>query len=179
MKQLTELAIANKAQQKPYEFQKLLEMLDVMTSKKIAVEIGSYDGGCLYAYREMFGKTISIDLNQRSNIEGIDYIIGDSKTLYNDLKSKLGGKNTKIDFLMIDGDHSFEGVKSDFEIYHKLVKKGGIIAFHDVKETQMHTELNCFVSDFWNKIRLDERFEAIEFLDSVNDWGGIGVLIIK
>jgi len=33
--------------------------------------------------------------------------------------------------LFPDGDHSYEGVKRDFEMYSPLVRPGGIIAFHD------------------------------------------------
>ncbi|MEO0196406.1 MAG: class I SAM-dependent methyltransferase [candidate division WOR-3 bacterium] len=40
--------------------------------------------------------------------------------------------NSKLDFLFIEGNHSYEGVKMDFEMYFPLVRKGGIIAFHDI-----------------------------------------------
>lgn len=36
-----------------------------------------------------------------------------------------------IDFLFIDGDHRYSGVKRDYELYSPLVRPGGIIAFHD------------------------------------------------
>ena len=77
MEKLVELAIANKAQQKPKEFCGLLETLNEMTSNKIAVEIGSYDGGCLHAYIKLFDKVISIDLENRSRLKEVDYIIVD------------------------------------------------------------------------------------------------------
>ncbi len=37
----------------------------------------------------------------------------------------------KIDFLFIDGDHNYEGVKKDWELYSPLLKSGSVIAFHD------------------------------------------------
>jgi len=37
-----------------------------------------------------------------------------------------------LDFLFIDGDHSYEGVARDFELYSPLVRPGGLIAFHDI-----------------------------------------------
>ncbi|MBD3272734.1 hypothetical protein GF385_00070 [Candidatus Dependentiae bacterium] len=37
----------------------------------------------------------------------------------------------KIDFLFIDGDHSYEGCKNDWDNYSKLLKNGFFIAFHD------------------------------------------------
>lgn len=46
------------------------------------------------------------------------------------VKRILGGH--KLDFLFIDGDHTYEGVKKDFEMYSPLVRKGGLIAFHDI-----------------------------------------------
>ena len=36
-----------------------------------------------------------------------------------------------IDFLFIDGDHSIEGCKEDFDMYAPKLKPGGYIAFHD------------------------------------------------
>lgn len=42
-----------------------------------------------------------------------------------------------VDFIFIDGDHSFEGVKKDTEKSIDYLKKrnGGIIAWHDVKNS--------------------------------------------
>lgn len=37
----------------------------------------------------------------------------------------------KIDLIFIDGNHSYEGVKQDFDDWFPLVKKGGIIFLHD------------------------------------------------
>lgn len=37
----------------------------------------------------------------------------------------------KFDVCFIDGDHSFDGVRKDWEIYAPLVKDGGLVVFHD------------------------------------------------
>ena len=37
-----------------------------------------------------------------------------------------------IDFLFIDSDHSYDGCKSDVDMWLPKVKDGGIVAFHDV-----------------------------------------------
>jgi predicted O-methyltransferase YrrM len=47
-----------------------------------------------------------------------------------DLMQALGGR--RIDLLFIDGDHSYAGVRWDFEAYGSLVRAGGLIALHDV-----------------------------------------------
>jgi hypothetical protein len=40
-------------------------------------------------------------------------------------------QDIKIDFLFIDGDHSYEGVSNDFNLYKNIISNGGMIAIHD------------------------------------------------
>lgn len=40
-------------------------------------------------------------------------------------------QDIKIDFLFIDGDHSYDGVSKDFNLYSTIMNEGGIIAIHD------------------------------------------------
>jgi len=89
----------------------------------------------------------------------------------NKVKNILGNK--MIDFLFIDGDHSYEGVKMDFEMYSPLVRKGGIIAFHDIVEFPPGT--GCEVNRFWNEIK--RKYRHLEIVkDYGQKWAGIGVL---
>ncbi len=37
----------------------------------------------------------------------------------------------KLDLLFIDGDHSYDGVKSDWDAYKSFLKSGSIVVFHD------------------------------------------------
>ena len=46
-----------------------------------------------------------------------------------DLKTQVN----KIDFLFIDGDHNYEGVKKDWDLYNGLLENGSVVAFHDVE----------------------------------------------
>ena len=62
-----------------------------------------------------------------------------SEISFNRVKKIL--QSHKIDLLFIDGDHSYEGVKKDYELYSPFVKKGGMIVFHDiVQNTTLHHE---------------------------------------
>jgi predicted O-methyltransferase YrrM len=49
-----------------------------------------------------------------------------------------------VDLIFIDADHSYNGVKKDFESWFTKIKIGGHFAFHDVG-------LGCPVFDFYNK----------------------------
>jgi len=96
----------------------------------------------------------------------------DPETL-KEVKKILGDE--LIDFLFIDGDHSYEGVKKDFEMYSSLVRKGGIIAFHDIVPGP--PEYVGGVPKFWNEIKHDFDYKEI-----VKDWKqngyGIGVIYV-
>ena len=43
-------------------------------------------------------------------------------------------QDIKIDFLFIDGDHSYEGVKKDFDLYSTILSEKGVIVIHDTDE---------------------------------------------
>ena len=44
-------------------------------------------------------------------------------------------QDIKIDYLHIDADHTFEGVKKDFELYSQRMNRGGIITVHDTDKS--------------------------------------------
>jgi len=42
-----------------------------------------------------------------------------------------------LDFIYIDGEHRYEGIKKDIELYVPLVKKDGLVAGHDFEESSV------------------------------------------
>ena len=48
-------------------------------------------------------------------------------------------QDIKIDYLHIDGDHSYEGVKKDFELYSTIMSENSIITIHDIDQTYHDT----------------------------------------
>ena len=139
---------------------------------KLVLEIGTARGGTLFLLSKFSNKDahiISIDLPGGKYGGGYPYplrvfyksFISNNQTItlirknshltstFQKLKKIL--KNRKLDLLFIDGDHTYEGVKKDFEMYSPLVKKNGIVAFHDIV---IHPpEINCRVEKFWNEIK--------------------------
>lgn len=96
-----------------------------------------------------------------------------SKKAVEAVEKALDGK--KLDFLFIDGDHTYDGAKKDFELYRHFVRKGGIIGLHDIV---VHTkESGCDVYRFWNEIKKKYKHREI-----VHDWnkkmGGIGLVFV-
>jgi hypothetical protein len=76
----------------------------------------------------------------------------------------------ELDFLFIDGNHMYEAIKSDFEMYSSLVRTGGIIAFHDIAINEEGGG-----NKFWNEIK--HKFKHKEILKSPEGKMGIGVLL--
>jgi predicted O-methyltransferase YrrM len=162
------------------------------------VEIGTYRGGSLYAFCRIAdpdGTLISIDLPgglfgggytdeelddlRRYGLGGqsLHFLRADSHeaTTRDAVISRLGGR--AIDFLMIDGDHRYEGVQRDFELYSPLVGSNGLIAFHDILP---HPQAPlCQVDLLWNELK--GGYRHAEFVEpgedwGVGQWGGVGVL---
>jgi predicted O-methyltransferase YrrM len=75
----------------------------------------------------------------------------------------LGGE--KLDYLFLDGDHTYEGVSSDFEMYAPLVRSGGMVAFHDI--VTYRPETKCQVGQFWREVK--GRYAHREFIEEVKN----------
>ncbi len=115
---------------------------------KVICEIGTDRGGTLYLWSKVIqpdGLIISIDLprSYRKSLNRFFYSSffetqrihflrenSQSAECQMSVQKILNGK--KIDFLFIDADHSYEGVKKDFKLYSDFVRKSGLIAFHDI-----------------------------------------------
>jgi predicted O-methyltransferase YrrM len=196
------IGLARRAQRRG-ALQKLRELAPLIAllrrrAPRVVVEIGTAQGGTFYAWcrvAEPDAVLVSIDLPggpfggdraapESSALRGygrpgqqLHFIQDDShdvKTLAR-VEEILGGR--EIDFLMIDGDHTYEGVRQDFEMYAPLVGRGSPIAFHDILP---HPEDSlCEVDRFWNEIR--GGYRHLELVDvppgsQGMQYGGIGVL---
>lgn len=108
-------------------------------------------------------------------LENVGDLLG---TTWNGDKTAL--TSNQLDLLFIDGDHSYDGVKQDFEFYSQFCKKNSIIVFHDIIDSQRHREREVFVSLFWNEIKHDPRFESFEIVGDRNQgWAGLGICKVK
>lgn len=82
-------------------------------------------------------------------------------------------RGEKLDVLFIDGDHSYAGVKTDFDLWSPLVRSGGLVFFHDILP---HTQVaDCEVDRLWSELK--PLYKHQEFInDPAQGWAGIGVL---
>ena len=106
---------------------------------------------------------------QRVNLLAVD---SHSPETLRRVQELLAGE--ELDLLFIDGDHRYEGVKTDFEMYSPMVRTGGFIGFHDIVPGP--AEKVGGVPRFWQQLK--QRHQVSEFVADWNQGGyGIGLLV--
>jgi predicted O-methyltransferase YrrM len=177
------------------EIAELLRLLRDELQPKRLMEIGTSNGGTLFLLCQAASDDatlISLDLpggrfgggypKWKTELykafgkgkQEIHLIRGDShqQSVLNEVYRIL--KGDKLDFLLVDGDHTYYGVKRDYQMYSPLVRQGGIIAFHDIAII----DVKGFGLDrFWNEVKVSHHTREI-----VKDWQqrycGIGLLYV-
>lgn len=187
------------------EIKSLLAVLENEPPRRI-LEIGTQHGGTMFLFAHVSApnaQIISIDLPngefgggypawraalyRRFGCPGqtVELIRGDShaETTFERVKRALAGE--RLDFMFIDGDHTYDGVRLDLERYETLVRPGGVIAIHDIapprttdgeslRTAEEARLLGGSVPRFWREVR--ERCATTEFQDSELGYYGIGIV---
>jgi len=74
-----------------------------------------------------------------------------------------------IDFLFIDGDHSYEGLRADWEAWSPLIAAGGVVALHDSRSSQSRSIQEAGSALFTReRIIADPRFSLIDVVDTLS-----------
>jgi predicted O-methyltransferase YrrM len=177
--------------------QEITELLTILAKRRptLIMEIGTASGGSLFLFSKISSPNaiiISIDLPNDKFGGGYSeprilyyksfathnqkmHLVRKNSHLPSTLGTVKNILNTrKLDLLFIDGDHTYNGVRKDFEMYGKLVKHGGIIAFHDICPSPI---TGCGVNRYWNEIKSNYSYAEI-----VKDWkqgtAGIGIIYV-
>lgn len=177
--------------------EEIAELLKVAARRRLRIilEIGTANGGTLFLFAKVAepqSTIISIDLPEgsfgggysswriplyrsfsRSQKTRMHLVRANSHNLQTlaEVKRILDGR--PVDLLLIDGDHTYEGVRKDFEMYSPLVGNGSIIAFHDIVPGPQENVGG--VPEFWQEIR--RTVTSVEIVWSWNQRGyGIGVI---
>ena len=61
-------------------------------------------------------------------------------------------EDESLDFVFIDGDHSFEAALKDFQNYYPKVKTGGIFGGHDIQLDSVRNALSYFLKERSNEV---------------------------
>lgn len=171
-----------------------IDQLQPALSLRVIVEIGSFRGGTMELWARLASDlVVSIDMAVPAEFYGnigdadmaarnarftaqfphVHGIVGNSHSLDTEraLRDQLNGQ--PIDLLFIDGDHTYEGVQADYEMYSRYVRPGGVIAFHDVICDPVRSlPLEIAVRPYFDTLP-PPRF----IFHAGSHWGGIGAVI--
>lgn len=152
----------------------MLEVIDQIQPKKI-LEIGVHTGGGLQSFgqafpdAELFG--IEIDA-QYLHFKDFHLFEGDGTTREMiDRVAEFG----PYDFIFIDGDHTYNGVKADWENYKDMVAPGGAVGFHDTSRVGEGWMSKVEVRPFLEHLTENYSYKYVEFR---NGWQNPGTVII-
>jgi predicted O-methyltransferase YrrM len=90
----------------------------------------------------------------------------------------------EYDLIFIDGDHSYEGVRRDFELYQELLSPRGYIVFHDIDPDHIFRDgAGGQVYKFWQDISHGSKTNIVTIKSSgkttcfgqKEHFGGIGI----
>jgi cephalosporin hydroxylase len=181
--------------QKKQEITQLLRLLRESPPHRLC-EIGGRMGGSLAMFAQVAApdaQIMSIDLEYKpgqkealaafaGGSQRVTCIAADSHLTATAAAVKTWLKGERLDFLLIDGDHSLEGARSDFLMYAPFVRPGGLVAFHDVVAdslTRTGVPTGSYaggVPILWQDLK-SQGYECLEFVENWQQDGfGIGVI---
>lgn len=147
-----------------------------MMQRETVIEVGSYKGGCTKYLSERFDKVISIDIDHSeivdlASYENVKWMCGFSSEM---LPIALR-ENKEVRLIIIDGDHSYNGVLSDISMcmnFNRYTKP--VILIHDAAYEDTHRAI-MDIKKLSNDYFIDEKFVPGEpFNDGMI--GGLGLI---
>jgi predicted O-methyltransferase YrrM len=143
-------------------------MSQLSTGKKVAVDYED-KGRTIWSHYMMYGEDFKL-------------FIADSQT--EETRDKVKEFCPEYDLIFIDGDHSYEGVRRDFELYQELLSPRGYIVFHDIDPDHIFRDgAGGQVYKFWQDLSYGSKTNIVTIKSSgkttcfgqKEHFGGIGI----
>ncbi|MBE2317420.1 class I SAM-dependent methyltransferase [Solirubrobacter sp. CPCC 204708] len=166
-----------------------LEGILATLKPKLAIEIGRAEGGSLRRIATHSGHVHSFDLVPepdalRDELDNVTFHTGDSSVQVPEFLASLAEAGENVDFVLVDGDHSSEGVKRDaLALLESPACRNTTIVFHDAANDDVRRGLDEV--DFASHPNV-----ALSMLDFVagflvekgpyamHIWNGLGVVVL-
>ena len=182
--------------QNRHEITELVRLVQAKKPKRV-LEIGTAKGGTLFLLTQAAADDaviVSVDLPAGINGGGypdwksdiyrrfarpgqtLHLLRADShRTETRDRVRAIVG-DAAFDVVMIDADHSYEGARTDYELYAPLAAPGGLVVLHDVLVNRFDAEIN--VAPLWNDLKARHGSAAREIVDRPDQGNfGLGVIV--
>ncbi len=156
----------------------------------VSMEIGTYQGGSLQVISHYSNKVYSIDISPEpkktlaSKFDNVEFLVEPSSEAIGKVFELIEEKDEKLDFVLIDGDHSRKGVYSDLKAVLDYPHKSQLtILLHDSYNPQCrkgmldidfkkyqhieYVEIDYITGSFWHNGNNREM------------WGGLALIRIN
>lgn len=160
---------------------------------KLSLEIGTYMGGSLQVLARFSEAVISVDIDPgvaarlAGKFPNVEFRSEDSSRLLPDLVRELNEQKRPVGFVLIDGDHSAEGVRRDIEALLELQPQQQVVfilhdSFNPACREGMRTA-NWAKSPFVHHVELDfipgiYHYEAHDTAEPKTMWGGFACAVL-
>lgn len=170
------------------EFEWLLDIYDKLKPRKV-LEIGAHVGGTLWHFMQHAPKksnftSVSIGSTQHISLwvdwanqhgHGLEAIDADSTSLATVDWMKL---QAPYDFAFIDGSHLYDYVSADWANVRPMIRKGGIVAFHDITDHDPAVYGTVEVAQLWRQLKKNKQLRTAEQIALPGECCGIGVVYL-
>lgn len=166
------------------ELTRFVQLVSAEQPRRV-LEIGTGSGGTLYALAWAAApgaRVLSLDLTvypagrrhlYRTFADGRRVEVWEADSHLEETRNRVAAHfdHQPLDLVFVDGDHTYESVRRDYELYAPLLRDDGIVAFHDIVDGPY--EAVGEAPRFWREVR-PELEPAVELVSS-RDQGGFGI----
>ena len=150
----------------------------------LSIEIGTAQGGSLERIAAHSDEVHTFDLGaevDQDAFPGVTFHRGDSHRLLPQLLARFEHEGRNVDFVLVDGDHTREGVRRDIEdLLGSTAVSRTLIAVHDAMNEDVAAGLAAIDLDAYPKVV----FVDFGFVQLRQDpgplqdiWGGLGLIV--
>jgi hypothetical protein len=121
----------------------------------LGIEIGSMEGACLRRIAAYADEVHSFDLGPPSLAmpENVILHTGDSHELLPAFLAELAAASRNVDFVMVDGDHTPEGVRQDIEdLLDSAAVAHTVMVIHDTANERVRQGIDAVRFPAWPKV---------------------------
>ena len=156
---------------------------------RLAIEIGTSSGGSLEPISAWSEEVHSFDLVPHPRVTAarfpnVTFHVGDSHALLPAFLAKLDAADRKVDFVLVDGDHSMAGVRADVQdLLESESVSETVIVLHDTLNESVRAGLEDVMYGSFEKVRLVD----LDFVPGRvmregpyrdEHWSGLGLIVV-
>jgi hypothetical protein len=162
-----------------------LEGMLAQLRPELAIEVGTAEGGSLRRIAANSREVHSFDLSfqlDRSEFDNVVFHEGDSHQQLPEVLGRLASEGRNVDFALVDGDHSHDGVKTDLQ--HLLASDAvarTVIVLHDTMNEDVRAGIESVPFERIPKVAFTDlnfvlQYQEASALEEL--WGGFALVVV-